>query len=60
MPVNWVRKSALRCGMTNFIPASGDRFYHRYKEDIALMAEMGLRYFVLPLPGAVSTLTAMS
>lgn len=33
-------------------------FYHRYKEDIALMAEMGFTVFVLPLPGAASTPTA--
>lgn len=35
-------------------------FYHRYKEDIALMAEMGFTVFVLPSHGAVSTPTATS
>ena len=38
-------RSALRCVKTNFTPATSDRFYHRYKEDIALMAEMGFSVF---------------
>lgn len=34
-------------------------FYHRYKEDIALMAEMDSRFSVPQLPGAVSFRRAM-
>ena len=34
-------------------------FYHRYKEDIALMAEMGFKVSVPQLPGAVSFRRAM-
>ena len=35
-------------------------FYHRYKDDIALMGRWASRCFAPRSPGAVSTLTAMS
>ena len=61
MPVKLGQEKRFALRDNEFYPShQAIDFYHRYKEDIALMAEMGLRYFVLPLPGAVSTLTAMS
>ncbi|MGU0172289.1 family 1 glycosylhydrolase [Escherichia coli] len=38
-----------------FYPSHEATDYHRYKEDIALMAEMGLRFSVPQLPGAASS-----
>lgn len=35
-------------------------FYHRYKEDIALMAEMGFKVFAPRLPGAAYFRRAMN
>jgi beta-glucosidase/6-phospho-beta-glucosidase/beta-galactosidase len=35
-------------------------FYHRYKDDIQLFAEMGFNVSVPPLPGRVSSRWAMS
>ena len=37
----------------------GSDFYHHYQEDIALMAEMGFKVSVYPLPGPVFFLKGM-
>ena len=40
------RKNVFSCAMTSFYPShEATDFYHRYKEDIALMAEMGFKVF---------------